>query len=886
MTTSNSGAEFTTPGFEFDRFQLEAIAELDRGRSVLVAAPTGAGKTVVADAAIDMALHAGGRAFYTTPIKALSNQKYHDLVARLGAERVGLLTGDISLNGGAPVVVMTTEVLRNMMYGGSPGLRSLHVVVLDEVHYLQDTYRGPVWEEVIIGLAAEVRLVCLSATISNATELGEWIEVVRGPTATVIETERPVELHPLYAVADRSTPEGHLIPVLMDGQPNAEGRHFDGDPRLARRRGPRGAVSHQRFRTPRRDDLIDRLANDDLLPVIYFIFSRAACTDAAAALRDAHVRLTTSEERREIRAIMEAQVERLSDSDLDALGYDRFAVGMEAGIAAHHAGMVPAFREAVEACFVRGLVKVVFATETLALGINMPARSVVIEKLTKFNGETHEFLTAGQFTQLTGRAGRRGIDDVGFAVVCWSPFITFDQVARLAASRSFPLSSSFRPTYNMAVNLVRRYDHDDAMRLLGLSFAQFQADRAVVGLARRAAEDAERLAHLEAVAADVGGELDRYATLVATIERTAGRGDRSRVAIDQSIALLRPGQVVVVDSPVSEAHRPAVVITAAYRGRQTHKIGLVDGDGNSWQIRGPDVHQPIRPVAEIELPVPYEPQRSSFIDGVAALLGELGTDLRAPAPLPSPRLARLIEERDGLALHADPRRDVRLEAHAEANRLRAELHRLQRRLERDRGSIVRRFEGVFELLGDLGAVDGWSLTALGERLSRTYHESDLLVALAEGHGIFDGLEAAELASILSALTFEERREGVSPPRPPTRRVASRLADLDVVWERLSAAERTRGLPETRRPDRGFTVAAWSWASGADLAELIDDDLTGGDFVRHVKLLIDLLRQLGDHAGRAGTAASARAAAEALGRGVVAASSTPAGRPVGPVGPGR
>ena len=881
MSVDGPPAEVTDHGFELDRFQQEAIAELDRGRSVLVAAPTGAGKTVVADAAIDMALHAGGRAFYTTPIKALSNQKYHDLVARLGADRVGLLTGDVSLNGDAEVVVMTTEVLRNMMYGASPALLSLHVVILDEVHYLQDTYRGPVWEEVIIGLPPAVRLVCLSATISNATELGEWIEAVRGPTATVIETERPVELHPLYAVADRSVPDGHLVPVLIDGQPNHEARHFDGDPRLARNRQPRGVTDHRRYRAPRRDDLVDRLAAEDLLPVIYFIFSRAACTDAAAALRDAQVRFTTPDERREIRAILEAQVERLSDSDLDALDYDRFATGMEAGIAAHHAGMVPAFREAVEACFVRGLVKVVFATETLALGINMPARSVVIEKLTKYNGETHEFLTAGQFTQLTGRAGRRGIDDVGYAVVCWSPFVTFDQVARLAASRSFPLSSSFRPTYNMAVNLIRRYDHDDAMQLLGLSFAQFQTDRAIVGLARRAAEETERLAHLESVADDHQGELDHYASLRTAIERTAGRGDRSRIAIDQSIGLLRPGQVVIVDSPVSEHHRPAVVITAAYRGKQSHKIGLVDADGNSWHIRGPEVAAPIRPVAEIELPVPYEPQRSSFIDGVARLLRELGPGLRAPAPAPSPRLARLIEERDALAVHHDPRREQRLEAHAEAIRLRRELNRLQRRLERDRGSIARRFEGVFDLLAHMGAVDGWALTELGDRLARTYHESDLLVALAEGAGIFDGLEAAELAAVLSALTFEERREGIAPPRPPTRRVASRLAELDTLWERVSAAERGRGLPETRRPDRGFAVAAWSWASGADLADLLDDDLTGGDFVRHVKLLVDLLRQLGDHAGRPGTAASARAAADALSRGVVAASSTPAGVSVGP-----
>ncbi|HNI35434.1 MAG TPA: DEAD/DEAH box helicase, partial [Microthrixaceae bacterium] len=419
--------------FQLDRFQLEAIAEVDAGRSVLVAAPTGSGKTVVADAAIDMALHAGGKTFYTTPIKALSNQKYSDLTARLGAERVGLLTGDTAINGDAPVVVMTTEVLRNMLYAGSGALNDLHVVVLDEVHYLQDAYRGPVWEEVIIGLPLNVQLVCLSATVSNAGELGEWISTVRGPTTTVIEHERPVELENLYLVGDKSSDRDHLLPVLVDGLPNPEGHRFDGDAR----RGPRGRPidRRRRFVTPRRVETIERLAEEDLLPAIYFIFSRNACDDAMAITRDAGLRFTDASERERIRAIIDTSVAVLGDADLDVLGFDMWAAALEQGIAAHHAGLVPAFKEAVERCFVEGLVKVVFATETLALGINMPARSVIIEKLTKFNGDTHEFLTPAQFTQLTGRAGRRGIDDEGFSVVLWSPFVSFAQVAALAGSR-------------------------------------------------------------------------------------------------------------------------------------------------------------------------------------------------------------------------------------------------------------------------------------------------------------------------------------------------------------------------------------------------------------------------------------------------------------------
>lgn len=872
-------------GFELDPFQLDAIAHLDAGRSVLVAAPTGAGKTVVADAAVDMALHARGRAFYTTPIKALSNQKYHDLVRRLGVDRVGLLTGDVSLNGDAPVVVMTTEVLRNMMHAGSAALDHLHVVVLDEVHFLQDTYRGSVWEEVIIGLPLAVRLVCLSATVSNASELGEWIEAVRGPTGVVIETERPVDLHPLYLVGDRSSSEGLLLPILVDGRPNPEGRRFDADPRLARYRGPRGPRERQRYRTPRREEVVDRLAAEDLLPAIYFIFSRAACNDSAALLRDANVRFTTADERREIRSILEGHVDALSDADLDALGYDLFSTGLEAGVAAHHAGMVPAFREAVESCFVRGLVKVVFATETLALGINMPARSVVIEKLTKYNGEGHDFLTPGQFTQLTGRAGRRGIDEVGYAIVCWSPFVTFSQVAALSASRSFPLSSSFRPTYNMAANLIRRFDRPDALRLLGRSFAQFQADRAVVSLARRVSEDEAKLARLAILADDPHGELERYRTLARAIDRASRQGDRSRVAIDQSLHLLRPGHVVAVRPPDGGGDREAaVVVSLAYRSKGSVRIGLVDAHGAAWHLHGADVVEPIRTITEIELPEPYEPRRRAFTDAAAERLAELAVEVGPAADPSSPRLTRLLDEREAMALHHDPDRDARLAAFDEMRQVGSELGRLQRRLERDRGSIARRFEQVHELLTEVGAAAAWTLTPLGESLAGIYHECDLLIALALAEGVFDGLEAPELAAVVSAVTFEERREGAAPVRPPTRRVASRIGALDLIWKRLAAAERKRGLPETKCPDPGFSAAARAWADGADLSELLDDELSGGDFVRNVKLLIDLLRQLGDRAPNKRTADVARATAERLARGVVAASSDPSRSPTITTGP--
>ncbi|MCC7076210.1 MAG: DEAD/DEAH box helicase [Acidimicrobiia bacterium] len=463
-------------GYEADAFQIRAMSALDDGRSVVVSAPTGSGKTLVAEYAVDLALASGGRALYTTPLKALSNQKVHDLGELLGPSQVGLLTGDNSVRGTAPVVVMTTEVLRNMLYTDAEAVAQVGVVVLDEVHYLQDPYRGGVWEEVIIHLPRTVQLVCLSATVSNSEEFGAWIETLRGPTDVVVEEHRPVPLEHWVGVES-----GRAVRLLPLFAPDANGPNPK-VVRLERHKGRGGP------RAPRRHGVIEQLGRRDLLPAIYFIFSRAGCERAVRQLLGAGVSLTTAKERHRIREALDRSIVGIGDRDLTALGFPELAEGLLCGIAPHHAGMVPAFRELVEELFIAGVVKVTFATETLSLGVNMPARTVVVEKLTKFGGERHEALTPGQYTQLAGRAGRRGTDDVGNAVVLWSPFVFAEQMYELAAARSYLLESSFEPNYNMVANLVARMDLEAARDVVGASFAQFRVDSEVVRLQRKCDE--------------------------------------------------------------------------------------------------------------------------------------------------------------------------------------------------------------------------------------------------------------------------------------------------------------------------------------------------------------------------------------------------------------
>ncbi|HEX6301930.1 MAG TPA: DEAD/DEAH box helicase [Acidimicrobiia bacterium] len=831
--------------FEPDDFQLEAAEAIAAGKSVVVTAPTGAGKTLVAEAATFLGRSEGRRVFYTTPIKALSNQKFADLSSDYPIGEVGLLTGDNVVNPDAPVIVATLEVLRNMIYADPDRLDDVATVILDEAHYLQDPSRGAAWEEVIIHCPFHVRFVCLSATISNNRQFADWVEERRGPTELIASTERPVPLESMYMVKERSGSRSlHLLPsfVERDGRrrPNPRLDHMLGLEKGRRRR----------FKTPNRIETVEELERSKMLPAIYFIFSRAGCDAAAHRLAESGMRLTDAEDRRAIRQLVEERTAHLTDDDLGVLGYERWLTALECGVAAHHAGLVPAFKETVEELFKRGLIRVVFATETLALGINMPARSVVIENLSKFNGESHELLQPGDYTQLTGRAGRRGIDVEGFGVVLHSPFVKFRQVTEIASIGAHELRSSFRPTYNMTANLVANYDEDRAMELLRASFAAFQRkDRNV-----EADERIEALEHqLEKEAAqavcDRGDVVEYLAMVEAAPESHGGDG----------IALLTPGDVLDVHGGARDGRYVVLKRLSSKDGGSRYLVLSTSGRVSSLGQR--QIPEPSEKVGDMELPRPFRPRDRRFIQQTLRILRKVppGRSDRAP------RRARLTVDHP-VAECPDAAHHVSALRRARRLTMRLEQHRSMRRT--SGFGLVEEFQAIQRLLGRLDYLDGWSLTPRGTRLRRVYNEVDLLVTEAVERGILYGLEMPELVAITSVFVYEPRSDNVSTPDWPNDLLAQRWEDIERLWRELNVLETEYRLTPMRRPDPGFGRVAFEWAGGASFDDLTSGPMAPGDFVRVSRQLADLLRQLRDAAPEMRDEADA--ALWGVDRGVVAA----------------
>ncbi|MDZ7577749.1 MAG: DEAD/DEAH box helicase [Candidatus Nanopelagicales bacterium] len=864
--------------FPLDPFQVGACDVLSAGRSVLVAAPTGSGKTVVGEYAVHLALECGRRCFYTTPIKALSNQKYGDLTRRYGAERVGLLTGDNSINGDAAVVVMTTEVLRNMIYSSPASLDDLAHVVLDEVHYLADRSRGAVWEEVLIHLPERILVTALSATVSNAEEFGHWLGTVRGATDVIVEEHRPVPLwqHVLVGqhLHDLFVEDAQKVnPELLE-RARADIRRQPRDRR--HRAGSRGYRAGGR---PSRAGVVRRLDAASLLPAIYFIFSRKGCDAAVDQCLAAGVALTNQRERSEILAEAEGSCAYLPDEDRVALDYDHWLRALERGVAAHHAGLVPVFKEVVERLFQRGLVRCVFATETLALGINMPARSVVLEHLVKWNGEAHVDLTPGEYTQLTGRAGRRGIDVEGHATVVWHDGLDPVGLSGLASTRTYPLRSSFRPSYNMAVNLVAATGRERAAGLLCSSFAQYQADASVVGLSAeiRRNEDA-MVGFAEAMRCDLGS-FDEYAALreqVRAIERDSARRGRARRRLDvvEALGKLKVGDVVIIGR--GRRSGPAAVVAPSHDTAESPRAMVVDLGRRARRISEADFPEGVTVVGRIKVPKDFSGRSATSRKHVAEELKDLPRDAAHAKPIVANESeSEVAELRRRLRVHPCHKCPDR-EAHARwgerYHRMAKRTDGLRRQVAGRTGTIAKQFERICDILGSLGylaEVNGQTVaTASGQQLGRIYADTDLVIAECLRSGAWEDLAAADLAAVCAALLYEGRgRE--NQPRLPSGAVRAAIEDLLRTWDRVGELEAAHGLSTLPEPDLGLCWAMRSWATGMTLERVLwESDLAAGDFVRWAKQVIDLLRQICLAAPESKVGATAGSAAALVDRGVV------------------
>jgi superfamily II RNA helicase len=466
--------------FAPDGFQQEAIAHIANDRSVVVCAPTGSGKTLIAEFAAYRCLDKGKKLFYTTPLKALSNQKFTDLKERFGEQNVGLLTGDMAINRDARMVVMTTEVFRNMLYGLSSDshlLEAVDTVVLDECHFMNDRERGTVWEECIIYCPRHIHLIALSATVANAEELTRWIDKEHGPTSLVFSDFRPVPLRFSYYFKDK------IQPLFEQGSTKELNKQLKGDTQV-----PREVRKKQTSGRP--DKLLTALAEKDMLPAIVFTFSRRGCDDALKQCKG--IDLLPPEQSDKLKSEIDTYLEQHP-----YLAEHQHLPYLYMGFASHHAGLLPALKVLVESLFQQGLLKVVFATETLAAGINMPARTTVISSISKRTGEGHRLLTASEFLQMSGRAGRRGMDTIGYVVIMSSAFKSAKEVAQLASSPAEPLNSQFTPTYGMVLNLLSRHTMDECEFLLNKSFGQFTAERRLKPLQKEVMQKSLELAHYQ-----------------------------------------------------------------------------------------------------------------------------------------------------------------------------------------------------------------------------------------------------------------------------------------------------------------------------------------------------------------------------------------------------
>jgi len=821
--------------FALDDFQVEAIRAIDADQSVIVSAPTGSGKTLVAEYAIQAALETERRIAYTTPLKALSNQKYNDFVRAYGADRVGILTGDVKVNPQAQVLVMTTEILRNALFGS--GLDDLGYIVLDECHYMGDEGRGTVWEEIIVGAPKDVLLVGLSATVANVKEIADWISIVHRPIVPIFHPQRPVPLH--YSVADLAG-DVHDIADVRRGTARVVGDESRGN-------DDRGRWYTRRVVDP--TVLIEALEAKGWLPAIYFIFSRAGCERAMQDVLAEGRPLITREQRREVDAIVGEAVAENPSIGESALSQAVFQ-GLRIGVATHHAGILPGLKRLIETLFERGLCRVVFATETMSLGIHMPARAVALQGLTKRTDRGFRSLSHNELTQMAGRAGRRGIDPEGQCVIALDARDGLEDLLRVVDGDPEPIESQFKLGYGSAALLLGTGAPPDVLRKrIESSFGQYQNLKRIREMEAevRALDDAlERARAYEAPCADFA-RIGRYRRARQEVQarrqatgRGGRRGERSPVEAEPGrLALVRrkgaPSLAMILGVHSIRGHRTLFDALLPHGAVVRLKSGLIKRI--FWAT--PPLHVPRDLRRGEPRGLRHLTEQLERLD-----VGELLTREREQGP---EAVLGAIE------CHRCPWGAATRCEHASRDLERLEERALQRRagLDAFRNAYWQEFLRVVEVLEQYRAVRDGRLEPKGELIAALRHDNELLLAETISRDLFDDLTVAEATALCSAL-LEESRSGEPQlarlflkKRPKLKRRLDQLLQIaDGVWQ----AQRARhlGMPVTVHP--GFMPAVFRWASGEDdWSSIVAESFGGheGDLVRAMRRLIDLLRQLAE-----------------------------------------
>ena len=839
--------------FPLDEFQYEAIAALNAGKSAIVCAPTGSGKTLIGEYAIHRALSRGRRVFYTTPLKALSNQKLRDFRRQFGEEKVGLLTGDLSINRDAPVLVMTTEIFRNMLYGTPIGevgtsVMGVETVVLDECHYMNDRARGTVWEESIIYCPPDIQLVGLSATIANSDQLTDWIGEVHGPTKLIYSDFRPVPLEFSFC-----NPKG-LFPLLNRRQ-NKINPKLQPKPGQPKRKGKRPDPLPISY-------ILAKLRKQDMLPAIYFIFSRRGCDRAVKEV--GNLTLVNDYETQQLREQIDAFVAR----NPEAVRPEQLEP-LYRGVAAHHAGILPAWKGLVEQLFQQGLIKVVFATETLAAGINMPARTTVISSLSKRTDEGHRLLKASEFLQMAGRAGRRGMDEVGYVATVQTPFEGAKEAAHLALATADPLVSQFAPTYGMVLNLLQTHTLDEAKDLVERSFGQYLATLDLKpqqqAIADLEAELATARSWLENVDRNVlksyeklNERLKEERRILKTLSRQADDVQQKSLVMALNFAV--SGSILSLKTQRGKASEPlpAVLVSKTKGSGQAPYLVCLGQDNRWYVVATKDVvslhgeFPRLQGVDAIEPPpdMPLKPGRSRQGNPE---LGQLVARIpQVPPPEKAPEVDRWLERVEELETElkehparewGDPisllKRDKRVE------RLQTELNDRQAKVKHNLARHWEEFLDLIEILHTFGCLqDSLAPTPLGESTAAIRGDNELWLGLALTSGQLDDLAPHHFAAACASLVTEISRPDSWTNYAVSPEVSEALRGMRGIRRQLFQVQYRQQVNLPVWLEREFLGLVENWALGVEWSELCGNaSLDEGDIVRILRRTLDFLSQI-------------------------------------------